>query len=200
MTIDSYNIILYTGLFLVPGYIIDEIISTIMPQKTYSDKVKTIRFIGYSVLNFFIWIWLYWLLHKHIESERTLYWALIICCTLITSTITGFIIGLLRKKELIRFVFKKLNIQAEHPIPTAWDYKFSKVTTQRWVLVTLANGTYIRGLYSYKSLASTDEQYRDIYIEEVYLLDENEQWIKMKRTDGVWINPSEIKMIEFFEI
>lgn len=50
--IDSYLIILYTGLFLAPGYIIYEIISTIMPQKTYFDKVKTVRFIGYSILNF----------------------------------------------------------------------------------------------------------------------------------------------------
>ena len=197
MTINSYQIILYTGLFLVPGYIIDEIISTIMPQKTYSDKVKTVRFIGYSILNFFVWIWLYWLLHKHIPPERTLYWALIIFCTLITSTITGFIIGILRKKELVRAIFKKFNIQAEHPIPTAWDYKFSETTESRWIIVTLANGTHMRGLYSCRSLASSDEQYRDIYIEEVYCMDENEKWIKMKRTDGVWINPSEIKMIEF---
>ena len=58
----------------------------------------------------------------------------------------------------------------------AWDYKFSDGKSQ-WVEITVSNGKVIRGLYSSHSLASSESEYRDMYLEELYIK-ENEKWNK----------------------
>ena len=40
MTISKYEAVIYTVIFLVPGFIIDEIVTALMPMKTYSDATK----------------------------------------------------------------------------------------------------------------------------------------------------------------
>ncbi len=49
MTISTYEAVIYTVMFLVPGFIIDEIVATLMPMKIYSDAARTLKYIGYSV-------------------------------------------------------------------------------------------------------------------------------------------------------
>ena len=39
---------------------------------------------------------------------------------------------------------------------------------------------------------------RDLYIDEVYEIDEKGVWTKRERTDGIWLKNEEIKSIEFF--
>ena len=40
MTISTYEAVIYTVMFLVPGFIIDEIVATLMPMKIYSDAAR----------------------------------------------------------------------------------------------------------------------------------------------------------------
>jgi len=54
-----------------------------------------------------------------------------------------------------------------HPVPTAWDYKFSNLGT-RYVIIDLKDGSIIYGKYSNNSFSSSIPEERDIYIEEVY--------------------------------
>ena len=44
MTINTYDTILYTALFVVPGFLIDEIIRTIMPQKRLSAQTAILQY------------------------------------------------------------------------------------------------------------------------------------------------------------
>lgn len=55
MTISTYEAVIYTVMFLVPGFIIDEIVATLMPMKIYSDAARTLKYIGYSVFNLTVW-------------------------------------------------------------------------------------------------------------------------------------------------
>ena len=100
----------------------------------------------------------------------------------------------LRKKEL---KIRKIN----NPIPTAWDYIFSSPKNSRWTTVTLKSGKVLRGVYSNNSFASSDDDYRDLYLELSYIKDsaDGDSWKLVDRTDGVWINPDEIAYIEFKE-
>lgn len=93
----------------------------------------------------------------------------------------------------------KLKVQIISPIPSAWDYKFSELNQGRKVTVALSDGTFIRGAYYSKSMASSDDGYRDIYLEETWQLDEQDRWVKVDATDGVWISPNVIKWISFME-
>lgn len=197
MTLSSYDVIIYTGFFILPGYIMNEIIEALIPVKVHTEGIKTIKFLGYSVFNFTIWSWLFVLIYKNLSSTSVSYYVLLIMFTVITSTLSGIAIGLLRKFELIRKLFIRFRVQMVHPIPNAWEYKFSKIEEPRWLIITLGSGKCIYGYYGIKSLASSDMNNRDIYLEEIYELDENKNWTKVDRTDGIWINESEIKLIEY---
>jgi hypothetical protein len=82
-------------------------------------------------------------------------------------------------------------------VPTAWDYKFSEIYTEKWVIVTLENDKHVYGKFGYASLASSEKDERDIFLEEIWSLGEDDNWKKRERTDGVWIKATNIKMIEF---
>ena len=96
MTIDSINVVFYTCIFLLPGYIIQEIISSLMPSKQYPDNVKLLRFLGYSILNLATWSWLYMIVLDELKSNQALHWILLSAITFITSCVTGFLIGIVR--------------------------------------------------------------------------------------------------------
>lgn len=197
MTLESIQTVFYTFIFLTPGYFIQEMISVFMPNKSYNEGVKMIRYITYSVINCAIWSWAYWIVLLKLSSDEIIFWVIIVSLTLISSIITGTVLGLLRKLELFRKLFKYFGIQTEHSIPTAWDYKFSTTNEGKWVIVRLASGEEVYGRYSTKSLSSSEPGFRDIYIEEVYTYEDGKPWNSVDGTDGIWINASEIRSIEF---
>lgn len=199
MTISSIEMVFYTCLFLVPGYFIDEIISSVMPNKQFSDGIKFLRFLSYSVINCAMWSWLYWLIGNNITSNNITYWVLIVAVTIISSVFTGTLLGILRKKDLFRKLLKFFGMQTEHPIPTAWDYKFSTTKDIKWVIVRLNNNEKVYGKYSTMSLASSDSNCHDIFLEEVYTHKGKYSWKMVDRSDGIWICADEIKSIEFFK-
>jgi len=118
---------------------------------------------------------------------------------LCTSIITGTVIGILLKWNPLRRLLKKLKVQIISPIPSAWDFEFSELNQGKKVTVALSDGTFIRGAYYSKSMAFSDDGYRDIYLEETWQLDEQDRWVKVDATDGVWISPNVIKWISFME-
>lgn len=198
MTIASFDTVIYTCLFIVPGYIIQEVIASILPRKNCLIGEKVVQAIGYSVLNFVIWYWLFLAVQQKLQEYFYFYWVCNTVVTIITSLITGTILGLLRINNVFGKFFSVFNLNVEHPIPAAWDYEFSK-NESKWVEVTLTSDKVIRGLYSDKSFASSDAEYRDIYIEELYVKIEG-VWKKVERTAGVWISPSEIRYIKFYRM
>jgi hypothetical protein len=197
MTISTYEVVIYTGIFLVPGFIIDEIVTTLKPIKVYSDSVKALRYIGYSVFNLTVWFWLFYLIKTAVDNSSVWYFLLLELSLLATSAISGVVIGLIRKFELLRKLFARFDINILHPVPTAWDYKFSEIYTEKWVIVTLENDKHVYGKFGYASLASSEKDERDIFLEEIWSLGEDDNWKKRERTDGVWIKATNIKMIEF---
>lgn len=196
MTVDNIEIIIYTMQFVIPGYIISEVISTIMPSKRISDSERLIQTIGYSIVNMGIWYWLFALLSRNCSSAKPCYWLINALLLIITGGVTGIVLGVLRAKNIVRKLFEHWHISIQHPVPTAWDYKFSSAQSC-WIEVFLTNGKVLRGLYSLQSFASSDESYRDIFIEQLHV-QENGNWYKVEQTDGVWINPNEIRYIKFY--
>jgi len=197
LQIESMEIVCYTAIFLLPGYIVEEMIRVIMPKKQYSEGIIFLRYLAYSIINLAIWSWLYFLIMKYLGNATIVYWMTLVLATVISSLVTGTILGVIRKKECIRLFFSKCGLQVEHPIPTAWDYKFSEINDFRWVIINLVNDEIVYGKYANNSFTSSDESYRDIYLEEVYILDDENNWKLAERSDGIWISPNEIKSIEF---
>ena len=99
----------------------------------------------------------------------------------------------------MRIAATHMNIRVENSIPTAWDYVMSNQRKPCFMLVTLNDGTHFQGHYGENSLASSDNDYRDIYLEYVYDIDESGEW-KLVPDKSVLINANQIASIEIIEL
>ncbi len=170
-----------------------------MPLRNYSDGVKLLRCLIYSVVNCAGCSWAYILITKHFTDTDPVYWLLGVLVTLLGSVLLGFVIGLIRKYGIIRDILSRYKIQIETDIPSAWDYKFSNITDKKYVIVDMTDDTKIYGLFAYNSFASSAPNERDLYLEQCYTYQEGQPWEPVERNEGIIIKGSMIKAITFFE-
>lgn len=199
--IDGFEVVFYTLLFIVPGFILYVTFSMMIPNKSEDFQLTAIRFLTFSCINYALWSWLIFLLNTSksiINNEviKAFLWFIII---FVSPIFIGLIIGYFRNKEVVRRFLQKLGLNPIHSIPTSWDYKFSKIKNTVWVIVTLEDGSIVPGKFSTSSFASSDNTERDIYIESVYKIMHDGEWVAHERNDGVIIKGDCIKYIEFFK-
>ena len=89
-----------------------------------------------------------------------------------------------------------MKVNKIHPVPTAWDYYFSK-QKESWIIVTLKNGKTIYGKFSNHSFASSDAEERDLYIEKTYNIKEDMTWVEDDKSNGILVTKDEVETIEF---
>lgn len=197
MVLENFNVVFYTGIFLLPGYIIKSILDCIIPPRRHNDATFYLFCFFFSVLNCAVWSWAYVLVLTKISAQSIWHWILLLLITLIGSAIFGTVIGYILQKGWIMNFLSKLELKPIHPCPTAWDFCFSKQQSC-WVIVTLMSGEMISGRYATKSFASSDIDKRDLYLEDVYTINEQSVWHHIDGNEGVLILGKSIKCIEFF--
>lgn len=199
MTIDSFDIVFYTAIFVLPGFIIVSIIDIFNPCRKRSEGVLLLNCLLYSIVHCALWSWLYKLLFLLNKTHPYWYWLLLVIATVLGAVIIALIIGILKQKQLFRWIFSKLKIISVHSIPTAWDYCLSKADAS-WIVVTLQDDSKVYGLYSVGSFASSEPEERDLYIERIYSFnEENHVWGELESSQGVYIPKDQIKTIEFMK-
>lgn len=200
MTISNLDMIFYTLSFVVPGFICDSVLASIIPRRSEGKERLFLRYLTLSGLNYAFWVWLIYLLlrvdfFRQNPIVSALSWFLII---FVSPILLGLILGKQSSKGWIRRFLMRLGINTIHPIPSAWDFFFS-TTPPVWMLVTLKDGSQVAGLFGSRSFASSDQDERDLYIEEMYKIGTDAPWEKVQSTRGIFITGSEIKHIEFWE-
>lgn len=84
------------------------------------------------------------------------------------------------------------------PNPTAWDHFFGK-QRYTWILFHLKNGAKLGGYYGQDSFASAYPHERELYVKEVWQIDDQCRFIqKVEQTDGMIIRYDDCSLIEFF--
>ena len=198
MIIDSFDIVFYTAVFVLPGFLINSIIDTLNPTLKKSEGVLLLKSILYSIIHCAVWSWAYKLIFQLETTRPYFYWLVLIIFTIIAATLLALLIGVVKQKQLLRKVLFYCNIYCPHSIPNSWDYAFGKAESS-WVIVTLADDSVIYGEYSTKSFASSDPDERDLFLEKTYISDENGIWIEADRNEGIYIQKDQIKTIEFLK-
>ncbi|WP_434311600.1 DUF6338 family protein [Hominifimenecus sp. rT4P-3] len=196
MTIESLNVVFYTCIFLLPGFIIKSVMDTLVPPAKHNDTKYFFSCLLYSIVNCAIWSWAYILLGENFEEQLIKYWVLLLVITVVGATLIAILIGSVKQKGIIEWLFSKLRINKIHPIPTAWDYYFGR-QEESWIIVTLKSGRTIYGKYSVNSFASSDFEERDLYIEKTYTVNEGHVWIEDEKSKGIFISKEDIETIEF---
>ena len=198
MLIDSLDTILYTLAFIAPGFVFYAILSSFLPRKADKGENLLLKCLIASVVNLGIWSWLISLAHTSSDFVNhpvriAIVWGII---TLVSPVLFGLLIGHFSQKDFVYRGLQRLGFYPIHPIPTAWDYKFHRVS-KTWVLVTLKEGKQVGGVFGSNSFSSSDPNERDLYLEKVYKVRDN-TWEPVPGHTGILIKADEINYIEFF--
>ncbi|PSN06758.1 DUF6338 family protein [Siccibacter turicensis] len=182
-------------LFIMPGFISMKVYKIFYPSADKETTKLIIDIVSYSCINYAILlIPIYWIeKQKTFISHPFAYYVFYLFALIIIPCLLPLILLYLRK---VRFFRKYL----PHPTNRPWDYFFS--TNQRcWVLVTLKNGKKYGGIYGYSSFASGAPEPEQIYLEEHWALDNNDEIDhQLKDTLGILILTNEIESVEFIKL
>ena len=87
-------------------------------------------------------------------------------------------------------------LHLSHPVPTAWDWKFSGIRDARYMILTLNSGEMVYGLFDrYSFAASSELAEKDIYLSRTY----TREWGTTGTNDGLWVKYADIRYIEFID-
>ena len=192
MQISTFDALLYTSVALLPGFIICGIVDAINPPSKQPEYKYFLKCLLYSIISCGCWSWLLYMINESTRITPIGRWILMVITSIVGSSFIGFIIAVVKQKEIIRKIADRLKINTFPSTPTAWDYFFSK-QEPCFVIVTLLDGKILQGWYGGDSFASSSPEERDIYLE----LNFNENWEPDKEGLGVYIQKDQIKYIEF---
>ncbi len=90
-------------------------------------------------------------------------------------------------------------LQFSHHIPAAWDFNFSRMQGSTYILATLKDGAQVGGLFGPESFASSSKDERDLLIEDVWTVNEKNEWTQASPPRAALLCGNDIHYIEIFE-
>ena len=200
MIFTSFDAVFFTVAFLIPGFIWEMVLHLFLRRREDRADRAWVRFLTLSALNYAFWSWLIYLLSVRAGLlarpwMAALTWFFIL---LVSPVAFGVANGLLSQRAMVRRLLARYGIYTVHPVPTAWDFVFGH-STGSWVLITLADGSTVGGVFSARSFASSDAAERDLFLEQLYKVEDDGPWQPVPMNRGVWIRGEVIRTIEFLE-
>ena len=120
-------------------------------------------------------------------------------CTLVVPACLGFVTGLAHRRGWLRgFLIARLGLNVPDAVESAWAYAFAgrERPAKVWLTVTLHDGSVLEGCFSTRSMASSRDQDRDLFLEQLYELSPDGRLRPVLGTAGVWIAGSAIRVVE----
>jgi len=182
-------------IFFIPGFISVKVYDLLIPKERRDFSSSIYEIVGYSALNFAALSWLIFLiLTESFYINHKFYYSLSLFFVMFVAP------------AMWPFVFLKLSEwdpiakRIVHPVGKPWDFVFEK-RESLWVIIHLKDGKKIGGKFFENSFASSYPFEEQIYLEEIWELDEKgEEFIRpIERSKGMIILGEEISGIEFFE-
>jgi hypothetical protein len=185
---------------LVPGFVYNAVILKFVPLRQNNQKeFALLRFVTASALIFASCSWLIYLVQYNILFDPRSLWKALAWFVIIFLWPTGIALVHARiiQQDGLGGLYRCLRLRPINPVPTGWDWIFGKLRPY-FVIVTLNDGTQIPGYFGPSSLASSDPDHKDIFLEKVYTIPEGGgDWVEVERSAGIHIDGAQIAYIEF---
>lgn len=196
MTIDSFDTVILTSIFILPGFVISTIVERINPSHAKTTSNYFLSCFCFSLINCacIAWLLVYIINQQYKHAWRM--WLFLFIASLVSSLVIGMLVAIIRKTNLIKKIFDKIGISSIYPIPTAWDYIFSK-QEPAYVIITLNDYSVVYGLFSNNSFASSDIDKKDIFLEKTFKVNQFGEWEDDEESKGIYISNENIIAIEF---
>jgi hypothetical protein len=179
---------------VVPGFVSLKVWDLLVPSERRDFSKSLVDAVAYSAINFALLFWLVAYVSRPDLFKESLFGYLTGHFLLLFAFPVFWPVALLwlmRTKFVSRFVVD--------PIQKPWDFVFAK-REPAWVIIHLRNGGVIGGRYGARSFASSFPAPEQIYLEEIWALDERRNFVhRIERTKGVIVLGEDILAVEFFE-
>ncbi len=181
----------YFVLFFIPGFIIIKLKDLIFEVSERDFSKSVYDAIAYSAIHYAVFGYLVYLLVNSNLSQNNPFWfwiwAVFLVIILPAIWPTLFYIS-------IKF-HRASNI---HFRKRPWEIIFHEKVCY-WTIVTLKNGSRVGGKYDINSLAASNRDGNELYLEQVWKISETGQFLKpIDYSEGILILKDEISSIEFF--
>lgn len=198
MKLDNLSDVYLAVSVLVPGFIHNGVLRKFVPIRQAKEHVDLILgFLTATAYNYAICSILIYLLLAGAFSNHILEAALWFCIIFIIPILLAVLRAEVIQHDRLGVVYHILRLRPISPIPTGWDWIFGR-TSACFVLVTLSDGTEIAGFFGPNSMASSDPERRDIFLEKVYTIpDDGGAWVEVSSSLGMYVDGSQIAFIEF---
>lgn len=179
---------------LAPGLIILGIRQRFIaaPQPSFQDRA--LAYAGVSAIYYAV-------AHPVIgfcENElRLAFWAGDALEYVVLPIIVGLILGFTSANDVIDGALRRFGLAPIHQIPAAWDYAFSRLRGNTFVLVTLTDGSQVAGFFGRQSFASSSDNERDLLIEDVWTVNDTGPWTKPDTAKSILLCGKDIRFVEF---
>ena len=159
LNVDNLSLVLT---FIVPGLLILSIRAQFLTGRRPSHSASLLSYLAVSALYYALVVPLILLFidPSHLAKAT---WE-VIWVFFVGPVLFGLLLGIERQRDGLYKLLRLCRLNPVHSMPTAWDWKFSKIRHVEWVLVTLKNGKRFAGRCDCQSFASSDPTERDIYL------------------------------------
>lgn len=187
------DLVNYPFIFLyliIPGFIIYGILRLKLPISKIDTSKLSLEILAFGTINYLIFFFVSFILSDDKEAVNTNLWYLAIF-TFNTPILLGLLVQRLLKWDWFKAYIFDIT-------PTSWDYIFGK-GEDYWVIVHLKDNRRIGGYFGPESSASKYPA-KDLYLEEVWLIDEDDAFERaVPDTKGIYIHSDNIVSIEFLQ-
>ncbi|MFQ5602936.1 MAG: DUF6338 family protein [bacterium] len=181
-------------MFFIPGFVSIKIYDLFIPGEQRDFTKSLFEVIGYSALNYAVFSWLIiWLYFENLYfGHKIWFFILLVMIMLVFPSLWPVLfIRLWSWEPLAKYII--------HPIKKPWDYLFGKGELY-WMIVHLKDGRKIGGKFDKESFASSFPAEEQLYLEEVWELDQKGKFIEpIDRSAGIIVLSNEISSIELFK-
>lgn len=188
---DADKLILFIA-FFIPGFISIKVYDIFIPSEKKNAQNTILDAVTYSCINYALLSWLLYIdIRFAFQQKLPLVHSLILLLVLFVSPVLlAFFYMWLRKTKIVREYIP-------HPIQKPWDYFFGKQESY-WVIIELNDGTKIGGIYDSDSFASSFPAEEQIYLQQVWEIEDRKFIKPIERSRGIIVSGGNIKHIEFF--
>jgi hypothetical protein len=111
--------------------------------------------------------------------------------------VLGALSGWLISRNWVPAGFRKFVSPVSRPVPEAFEYAFVASDAPCYVIITFTDGREVYGYFGEQSYSGTDPQTGGIYIERLYSIDNDGQWVDAEPQRSAWVSLEDARSIEF---
>lgn len=184
--------------YLVAGYIVMIVRARFIVSERPKATEIIVEAVILSLINQLVFQLIIWPLPERaitLIGPRALFFAEV----LVLSSLIGLILGANLSRGWNRAVLRRLSLPVIQPIQRAHDFAFGNNRQPGLVIVRYADGTCVYGYFGPASLAASDTNRSDLFLERLYSVDEAGQWSETQPLRGALISLTDVRSIEFLE-